>query len=48
MTVYTVTYRGFLQTITRTFSSRRVAECWLRRIGRRDLIPTIQEVRIAA
>lgn len=38
-----VTYKGFLQTVTRSFESREAAETWLRQTGRRDLIPQLKE-----
>jgi hypothetical protein len=38
MTAYAVQYRGFLQTVVRTFSTRERAEQWCRQIGRADLV----------
>ena len=45
MTAYAVRYRGFLQSVSRMFSTRERAEQWCRQIGRPDLIRTIVEVR---
>ena len=40
--MWTITYRGFLQTITRKFPSKESGELWLRQIGRSDLIPKLK------
>ena len=39
--MFTVTYRGFLQTVSRSFPTRDKAEQWCRQIGRIDLIRRI-------
>ncbi len=41
---FRVTYRGFLQVITRDFESYEIAVTWCRQIGKAYLIPKIQEI----
>ena len=31
---YTVIYKGFLQTVSRTFKTKEQAETWARKVGR--------------
>ena len=45
MAEYVVRYSGFLQTVTRTFTTKERAVQWCAQVGRKDAIITSKENR---
>ena len=39
--MFSITYNGFLQTVSKQFPTREAAETWLRQVGKSELIPAI-------